>query len=246
MNLLDVIQKDFFEKITPLLKSGYVIDPSDLLIKKLASTVGWDGPWIFHIYDQENKETSCIKWHSIQFQHFGHIPLECFDCYKVVVRPKTVVDLIKLKDAQAELPKDISCKCGIELRHYTNALYGGYFYCRGIEQGLDRLDFVRSLVEEKGIDCHEVFLKRGCTEYEIKYGRSDQWEHDPIEREASAWIDKKFDKSCFKNPLHGPDEEQTILHSWINFAFDKGDNSYLELTGGEPLYDPPIRYERTK
>jgi len=240
MNVKETIQKNYFGKVRPLLDGGFEIIKGKFTRKAVVPDS--DSPWIFHL-NLNDKTLNCLKWHDTVFKFFGAIPKECFDCYKVVVRPKTVVDLIKLKDIQKNLPEDVQCKCGIEVREYVEAPYGGYFYCRGLEAGLNRLDEVRAMLTDK-ID-GETYLKRACTEYEVKFGHSNKWVYDPAEAEYSEWIDANFDKQCFFQDVLVPDYiEQSIVSRWIDFAAFIGDQSYLELTDGEPLYEPAIRYER--
>lgn len=199
-----------------------------------------EGPWI---YVNNNPKQQCNKWRSIQFKCFKMIPKECMDCYKVVVRPRTVVELFKLLDLQQDLPKDIHCKCGIEIRPYVAALYGGYFYTFSKKAGRARYKEVRKLVDEQISPDVKVFLKRACTEYEMKYGDSSKWELNPREREISAWIDKNFDEKL----LSGAAEQWGELkidtaERWIEYAATNADKTYLELTDGEPMYDPPVIY----
>lgn len=253
MNLVDKIQKDWLEKLEPMLRVGYYIDPTDFLMKKQYKGVGIEAPWIYHV--KNDSPFKCVKWHTFLFNCYGEIPLECFDCYKVVVRPSTVEDLFKLREVQKKLPTTIPCKSGIELRPIVGAKYGGYFYNRGLPEGLDKLDFVRQLCIDNNIkvtdginhDCdvlRGIYLKRACTEYETKFGDSDKWVHNPVEREISAYLDRKVHPSCFESVDTGPDEEQCVEHSWVNFAHDKGDLTYMNLTDNEPLYEPAVKYER--
>ena len=104
MNYLDILKKDYFSPIQPLLKSGYYIDYESGLITR-QKIRGWDVPWIYNTH--EDPRLQCVKWHAIIFKHYNVIPRGCFNCYKVVVRPKTVVGLIKLLELQDNLPKEI-------------------------------------------------------------------------------------------------------------------------------------------
>lgn len=88
---------------------------------------------------------NCMLWKGIIFDifcvNFLHkedrfIPQGCQNCHKVVVKPRTYKELLDLRKLQVEL--DYPSKCGIEERSFSKGLYGGYFYCGGIEDGRSR------------------------------------------------------------------------------------------------------------
>ncbi|NIS52984.1 MAG: hypothetical protein GWN94_18065, partial [Phycisphaerae bacterium] len=80
-------------------------------------------------------------------------------------------------DLSEENPK-CWCKCGWEDRDWVHGNYGGYFYCNSKEVGLQRLETVRNAVR-KNVDYGDkidIFLKRYCTEFELKWGDSAKYE----------------------------------------------------------------------
>ena len=115
----------------------------------------------------------------------------CMECYKVVVCPKTLAQVHRIMEWQ--LSTGWAGKVGSEIRNYTQRAWGAYFYCRGVEQGRERYKHVREWVDENlGRDVN-VFLKRGCTEFEQNMGDSDKWrklpKQDEIEEEAKRIIE---------------------------------------------------------
>ncbi|GAF72079.1 unnamed protein product, partial [marine sediment metagenome] len=99
-------------------------------------------PWC---YTHTPKDQPCIWYRSIE-KLFGFIPSKCLNCWKVVVRPQSIVELFDLCDLQHEMAAEddsCHCKCGIEKRDYVFGNYGGYFYNPSLEKGLDRRDEVR-------------------------------------------------------------------------------------------------------
>ena len=114
----------------------------------------------------------------------------CMDCYKVVVMPKTLEQTKKLSDWQNSL--GLASKAGAETRRYVTRKWGGYFYCRGIEDGRERYKLVREWVDENLGKDVDVILKRGCTEFEQSIGDSDKWKpvenQEQIEKEAQEVI----------------------------------------------------------
>lgn len=178
------------------------------------------GSWIYTRYMDKNcifLRTflyGCISKRLPEDKRF--IPSECMDCYKVVVRPESLDKLYELKDIMEEL--DFPGKCGIEKRESVDALYGGYFYCNGLEAGIERLGKVRAALKGTGMD---PFLKRGCTEYEADFGPSDNWKmvrgQKAIEKVANEliYIDN------FKWNQKDRDKKE-LMAEWEKFADELG------------------------
>jgi len=241
MDVTKLITSNYFAKIEPLLDSNFHIEGDKIKRNVVIPTT--QTPWILHL--PEKMVMNCIKWHTILFPCFDVIPKECFNCYKVVVRPENVVELFKLQEIQASLPENIYCKCGTEReRLFVESAYGGYFYNKleGLEAGLDLLDAVRVMLDGR-VKC-QIYLKRACTEYENRFGPSNRWEYNPKEAEYSQWIDDNFHKNSFLNPRLPEEARKNVMAEWIKFAAYIGDLSYTELTNGMHIYGVPIKYER--
>ena len=178
------------------------------------------GDWIYAHYASHNCTFLNTFLYGLISQNLPpdqrFIPTECLDCYKVVVRPESLEDLYRLKDIQKEM--DYPSKCGIEKRTAVDALYGGYWYCMGLEHGLEMLDIVNFGLSGTNM---KPFLKRGCTEFEAEHGPSDQWQEKPgqkaIEDEAISRI--HFDN--FKYPQTESDKRR-IMSEWARWATDLG------------------------
>lgn len=173
-------------------------------------------------------------------QCYGFIHSRCHNCYKVVVRPKTLTQLMGLLKIQERL--DVFSKCGVEVRKYVSGLYGSYFYADSIEEGRERYRQVRKLVDDNLSEKVTVILKRGCTEYEMQYGRSDKWD-SPNTKQLMK--EKRIDELYVVEnyDLIQPDclKAKTIL-GWIEFAFEYGDETYKQFTGGQTLGLLPVTY----
>ena len=205
-----------------------------------------EGPW--H-YIKHRWEFDCFTWHQVIFENISKrlvigqkfVPAGCQECFKVVVRPRTLKQLFALEKLQIAM--DRPCKCGIEVRETVHALYGGYFYNKGLIEGLERYQEVyRAVNEDKylGPDV-AVILKRGCTEFELECGPSDQWQTSPEQLKIEAMVDQYLVKD---NVLRKqPDHVIWHLHrKWIEFAYARGDSTYAEFTDGKPLYPLPVTY----
>lgn len=232
-------QHDILERIKPLLeKQGYYLrDEDGKITAELHQT--WNTPW-HHVYD--DGKSDCYLWHSIIFDVCGFIPTGCLKCFKVVVRPKTLKQLFALLDLELELKHP--SKCGIEIRPTVRGLYGGYFYNRSLEDGLECFKKVKKALSEDEVLqplSETVILKRGCTEFEMACGRSDEWgitEDDyQTELKLSELIVRKV-------PLAQPEYVLNHIHAnWIKWAWAAGDDTVDEFSGGIPLYRPVCRYD---
>lgn len=154
------------------------------------------------------------------------VPSKCQDCYKVVARPEKYTELLELKEIMAEM--DEPGKCGIEKRESVDALYGAYWYCNGLKEGKKRLKQVKKALKDTNIP---FFLKRGCTEYEGIFGRSDKWEIKKGQMELEEEVNEKITINNFKYKQPKEDIER-IVKEWAIFAEKlgpdyKGSHNYI-------------------
>lgn len=185
----------------------------------------------------------CGTWHDLLFDiALGqkYIPSPCFNCYKVVIAIPTVAELFGLYNILKRL--NIPSKCGLDgNRVNTNRLYAGYVYNVGLEEGRERKELIRKEVDER-IGTHiQVILKRGCTEYEQIYGPSDKWWVVPEQLETEKIVFENFRWGIKDVPQDIAQVSET-MSEWIKRAYQWGDQSYLKLTGGKPLYQPCVTY----
>ena len=213
-----------------LLENGFYLGTDGKL--KSEARVATNLPWVFARHDETRK---CNLWHSVFFNVFGWLPSPCLDCWKVVIRPRSLADLFKVRDMQHEM--ELSSKCGIEVRESVHGLYGGDWYCDSLEQGKSILQEVIDDARALKIDA-PVFLKRGCTEFEFKFGDSASW--DDVVTESQRFMEKKLSNFIDTSErIAQPDVvKDSIYKRWIEFAFANGDPTYAQFTNGEPLYAP--------
>lgn len=206
-------------------------------------SVGWDAPWV---YVQSDPCARCDLYHRVFFNVLDHIHSYCRECWKVVVRPQTLVQLFDLYELEREL--GVPCKCGIELRDSVEGLYGGYFYTRSKEEGLERYKQVRKLVDEYLSPDVPVILKRYCTEFELNgpirkgHGPSDKTPNCTKEElDMEQYIEAHFPKIGYNNkqPKH---LIASVMKRWIHHAFSHGDMTYKEFTNGEKLTKDYVFY----
>lgn len=200
--------------------------------------IDYNPPWL---YVRHHTDHNCFLDRSIIYNRFGIIPPRCRNCWKVVVEPRTIRELDQLHDIQIEL--DQPAKCGIELRKWTGRNYGGYFYNSSKEEGLAKLDMVRSAVWRKIDPSVPVYLKRACTEIELSEGRSDQWPE--ITDSDKDWVDY-INRHVVVEQRQVPQSDLIKVHIMkeiIEYAFMHGDPTVGDYTE-RPLVMPALKYER--
>lgn len=242
-----VCDDDIIEKFKPLLVSGgYKLRDQDGKICITNPAMGWETPWHHIMHDAF---LDCQRWHSIMFDLFSRtlppdqvfVPSACQNCWKVVVRPSSLLGLFALMNLQIQLQRP--SKCGIEVRDYVHGLYGGYFYNHSLDEGVECYKVIREAVNDTnhlGPDI-SVILKRACTEYEKRVGASDQWTITDRQIYIETLVNKWFvrDNVIREQPQH---LISRVHKKWIEWAYANGDPTYIEFTGGKPLYKPLVTY----
>ena len=225
---------DYVTKFKPILeKQGYKlrIEDGKFVPKNIGSA--YDVPWV---YVKSDLRARCDIYHMVFHQIEKHVHSYCRECYKVVVRPRTVVELFDLYEIQRNL--DVHSKCGIERRDSVFGLYGGYFYNRGKEEGLKSLKMVRELVTRELSEKTPVFLKRYCTEYEIgplSLGPSNEMpDATQGEKEWEMEIMSLFPRVGASTP-QSQHQIAHVMMGWIHWAYQNGDETYKVFTDGSPL-----------
>ena len=185
------------------------------------------------------------------FKRLDVIPKYCFDCYKVLVTPRTVVELFKLLMLfeKMALPLDNTRKCMVEARGDCSGTYKGFVYCRGIEEGNEVRKIVRNAVSVSISPQVPVTLKRGCSEYAQVYPDYARIKPGSVMMQyRKNW---KVNEDFFdKNYVFRPDApavnadspevkaegfsgytpwEVFCMQYWLRYASTIGDTSYLTI-----------------
>jgi hypothetical protein len=179
------------------------------------------------------------------FNAFRVIPEYCFNCYKVFIEPRTVVELMKLMMIfeQIRLKDDNTRKCIVELREQVPGAYKGFVYCRGLEEGKLLQRVFRQVVSAQVSDKIPVTLKRGCTEYGHAYPDYPKVEDNGVTmtyREEWRSIEQNADRSMplgisgaiietHNAPTYTP-QDARIMFAFLSYAAMIGDKSYLKIS----------------
>lgn len=235
---------DILKKIKPLLaQHGYIVRSEDHKIVPRVIGVAENVPWV---YVQSVPTSRCDIYHKVFFNCMEHIHSHCRSCWKVVVRPQTLEQLFDLYELQKDM--GVPCKCGMELRDSVNGLYGGYFYTLSKEEGLERYEQVRKLVDEHLGPEVQVLLKRYCTEFEIGPGSKGDSDKVPMEvtqeeKEMEEYIEAHLPPAGYNHP-QSKHLVANVLRRWIEYAYKNGDETYMLFTDGERLFPNYITYHK--
>lgn len=210
---------------------------------RLNTVAATPSPWVKQSRDASRH---CRFYMGLMFEHVyarTRVPAGCAGCYKVKVAPRTLRELMGLRDIARALPH--TYKCGLDLpTPFTSGPYGGYFYLNGLEAARAAYGPIREAVSGHGKlgPGVPVFIKRGCTEYEIACGPSDRYSFEPAQHEIEAALRPRI---VLDQPVRKPEAvetQQTFAH-WIRTAYSIGDDTYRDFTGGRRLYPEVVRYD---
>lgn len=231
MDYMNLTEKDIIEPVRPLLERGLFRFTTAGKIESDQQMVS-ETPWV-HV--RQCTWRNCSLWHQVWFGHYNIIPSGCQECWKVVIRPRTLAELFQVHDLLCAL--DLPSKCGIEKRYSVHGLYGGYMYNDSKEEGLSCLENIRKMLPD-GV---EAFLKRACTEFEHKFGDSSKWGVTPEQLALEKRLDDLFIDTRKKGD-QGKELKNHVMANWIRFAYANGDQTAKEFSS-KPLYPPYVTYE---
>ena len=136
---------------------------------------------ITQIYRRHTSELNC-KRHKKIFNSHNAIPEFCFGCYKVQIEPDNIIDLIKLYILfdNIDLQNNNIRKCMIEFRPNISGRYKGLIYCNSLSES----EYIQNqLLELTDINFNKKLpckIKRGCTEFGMKYPKYDNLTDDAM------------------------------------------------------------------
>ena len=227
---LELAKWDLITKMGPLLQNKTLNLRHDFKFDYSKAHPDPSTPWLFHRHTDRN----CLLYHRVCFPIWGLIHSRCHECWKIVAAPRTVSELFKMRDLQIQL--NYPCKCGMEgHRPNSDKLYGAYWYCNSLEEGQHRYKIVREAVSDAISPDVPVILKRACTEFEQKYVDSTKWNINKDQIDLETKLNECFVLDII-NHSQTHHQECHIKMSWIHSAFQWGDKTYLEFTGGTPLF----------
>lgn len=201
-----------------------------------------------HLVD--NMPPGSCQRHKKVFDQFGAIPEYCFECYKVLVAPRTVLELFKLLMAfeTPALPNNNRRKCMVEGRADCAGAYKGFVYCRGASEGEEMHRTIQAMVADAISPDVPVTLKRGCSEFahahpeyaQINAGSvlmkyPQDWKvHEEFVDQTYTWppLPEAYDADvCVGGDRTYPPREIFAMQHWLRYAATIGDATYLQIAG---------------
>lgn len=235
---MDLIKKDIIEPVMPLINRGTYKFTNDGRLEA-ETRMHSETPWV-HI--RQDPQKNCGLWHHVWFNYYGIIPSYCQQCWKVVVRPRTLTELFQVHNILVDI--DLHSKCGIEKRYSVPALYGAYLYNNSLEEGRLCWNKVANRIHME-IGSHvRVILKRACTEFEEKFPDSTTWKVTDKQAALEARLERLFVNNT--SDCHQSEEmKMHVMANWIRFAYAQGDPTASQYMS-EPLYQPYHIYADTE
>ena len=179
---------------------------------------------------------NCERHISI-FNKHNIIPEFCFNCYKVQIAPKNVIDLIKLFFVfdSLKLKNNNIRKCMVELRQKVPGFYKGLIYCSSLKEANEIAKELDNSIKRTSDLKLYTEVKRGCTEYYLsfpEYKKINSLDGRPMSYNDS-WrvIEKTFDRKTpktRKKSLTIPGlslSDCLIIQNWISYAKGIGDGT---------------------
>ena len=236
-------------KLKSPLKKGSILDDNDIksFLKKSFSILKNYNLNLDYEYSQifrNNVElTDCPRYHAA-FNSYNIIPKNCFSCFKVQINVSYVSDLIKLHFLFNDLEsvKNIK-KCMVEKRNDIEGNYKGFIYCTSTEEAESLKNKLVILIDERLEIKHDTFVKRGCSEFALKYPDykitdpksksffkyKDEWEKK--EKIVNQFYPKNISNELnLQDTLNGNSlNDIFVIQNWIKYAIEKNDNSFKKF-----------------
>lgn len=169
------------------------------------------------------------------------VPKGCESCFKVKVLPRTLRELVALYEAALDIP--YRSKWGVDFFNpHSQNIYAGYFFVDGLEAARALLAHLREAVAGKARIDEEVpiLIKRGCSNYEVVLGPSESYSFAPELQAIESYLQTRWrQKEVARKNM-----AEILYAVWVPFAYQMGDDSYLDFTGGRPLHPKTQTYDR--
>ncbi len=174
------------------------------------------------------------------------VPYGCRNCYKVKMAPRTLRELVALRELLEGV--DYQSKCGVDFYNpHSQDFYAGFLYLDGLEEARAAHHHLRGLIDadarlERDIP---ITIKRGCSNYEVACGPADLYEFPEVLADIEAALRPKFKPADRSDTEHAEDyriRRATAMVGWIDFAYRIKDDTYLDFTEGRPLYPKTVAY----
>ena len=197
------------------------------------------------IYRRNSIDLNCKRHHKV-FNDLSVIPKFCFNCFKIQIEPKNILELFKLFfifDA-LKLSKNNTRKCLIELRPNISGIYKGLIYCSGMDEAEEILENISPILKKIIDNDIMIKIKRGCSEFAEKYHDYKETNKDNLNfmKYKNEWKEKEriFDINEIKNKKRNKNFKSSIsgltisdvlvMNNWLNYAKSIDDMTYKHIS----------------
>jgi hypothetical protein len=229
--------QDWITLLKPLQQGGWEL--VDGKYQPAKTNVATDLPWIYAHVDFD-----CTLWNRVFHEvvaNLTQVHSYCHDCIKVVAKPKTLRQLVRIEEIQSDML--FPGKCGIDRRENTQDIYGAFWYNRGFDEARMRYKLIRKQLDKAGMKSVKLIIKKACTEFENRLGPSNKWKRP---NKVQMQLEEDMHERLRYNPTSPSMIPQIVKdrthHLWVNWAFQHGDNTYLDFTDGVPIQEPLVTY----
>ncbi len=169
----------------------------------------------------------------------GAVPFGCRNCFKVQIKPRTLRELNAVVPI-AEMAGH-AYKAGAALSaRYAFGPYSTLFYFDGLEQAREAYANLRQAVDAAPLLGRDVpmTIRRGCAEYEAHCGPSDRFTFAQELEAVEATLTTRLRSTAGPAAAH----PHAVFMHWLKVAFQIGDDTYRDFTGGRPLQPAAVDY----
>jgi len=237
--------------------SGFISDEQAIeLFSKSESCINSFGlnikTQLSQAYRRNSVDLNCKRHKSI-FNKHKIIPKFCFNCYKVQIEPKSIIELIKLFIIfdQLKLNKNNTRKCNVELRPEISGFYKGLIYCSDLQQAYQIAEYLDKIIDQRIGSGLTSKVKRGCSEYAIPFhdykeinnsgtqlmSYIEDWKiiEENHDREKPIYAEKGRKESLSGLNL----SDILVIQKWIDYAKGIGDPT-VDLLNQSTIHYPVI------
>ena len=147
----------------------------------------------------------------------GAAPHGCSACYKVKVVLRTLRQLVAAWEIAKRM--EYRSKSGVDLDNpYLQDVYAGCFYISSLDAARALYRIVSQKFSEEprlGAD-PAITIKRGCSEYEVKLGRSENYTFEPEMPDLEVYLKTRFRERKVES------QATMTMSYWIETTFRRG------------------------
>ena len=237
----DMVYADIAGPIEKEIRAGQLeIQQDNTIDGDLHTTL--DTPWIYSRYPGDR---DCVKWSNYYFDKYNLIPRHCYGCWKVAMKLPDFETAYRVSELQAKL--GLPGKVGMDRRWYTPMLWSAFWYAPlggGLKKARKFYSVIAKAVKKEFKGELKPFLKRACTEFELKFGNSDQWQYTEAHRNLEALLDSVYAMDTTAKGTQLSLVRNHVMRQWFMYAHKHGDMTYIKYAE-RAIASRPVTYQNS-